>query len=657
MIALILLSGCGGSDGVTSQNTNPSQTATAPALVQAAPLIDPLMNPATHNIVLGRPTDTSIGISILSEDGDQARIAYSRTIADVSGQTGGTLIDELRSEIVTGFDNYPIVVDLHNLVANTQYFYRVDYKAASATDFTAGSLHSFRTARAKGDTYSFGVQGDTHPERNNNQMFNPDLYRLTMEQVRTVQPDLYFMLGDDFSTEAYIEQFKEDYVRTIGSDLGSRCRPANDPACYPFKQSVEGFLSDTAHERYESLPEDVKHNPDDFIDNASQRSGVSAYREQREEYLGLMTHSTALFPVNGNHEQASKANLGGIFHVAAVSSAEGRLKYYPLPKPTSAEEPTEVDFYTGDIQPLIDGDYFDFNGFDETVSPEDKLLRDYYAFEWGDALYVTIDPYWHSDWAPDTGHFNGDTEGGWETSMGDEQYQWLTSTLENSSAKWKFIFAHHINGTGRGAANVVGIEEWGGGNGEEFATYRPTWEKPIHQLLVDTGVTIFFQAHDHIYSREIVDGIVYQEVPNPADNSYYAYNCEAYAPDSIRLLPRAGGDKDVYGIYDPATAVVLPNTGFLNVTVAGDESVTVDYLRSYRDEDLQGLVGEHANEGQFLGYEKNGEIAFSYSVHADGSIADGEVLGNRNLADQKGTPICGKSPSNEWWYFNNGFSQ
>jgi len=82
--------------------------------------------------------------------------------------------------------------------------------------------------------------------------------------------------------------------------------------------------------------------------------------------------------------------------------------------------------------------------------------------------------------------------------------------------------------------------------------------------------------------------------------------------------------------------------------------VRVDYIRSYRDEDLQGLVGEHANEGQFWGYEKNGEIAFSYSVHADGSIADGEVLGNRNLADQKGTSICGKSPSNEWWYSNNG---
>jgi hypothetical protein len=139
----------------------------------------------------------------------------------------------------------------------------------------------------------------------------------------------------------------------------------------------------------------------------------------------------------------------------------------------------------------------------------------------------------------------------------------------------------------------------------DFKTNRPTWAKPIHQLLVDTHVTIFFQAHDHMFARETVDGVVYQEVPNPADNSYFAYNCDAYAPASLTWQGPTG-----YGKYDPATAVRMPNTGFLDVSVSAD-AVKVDYVRTYRAVDLS------TNPNKiFTGKEVNGETAFSYSVPA-----------------------------------------
>jgi len=52
----------------------------------------------------------------------------------------------------------------------------------------------------------------------------------------------------------------------------------------------------------------------------------------------------------------------------------------------------------------------------------------------------------------------------------------------------------------------------------------------------------------------------------------------------------------------------MPNTGFLDVTVSAD-SVRVDYIRTYRAIDLQ------TNPNKiFTGNEKNGEIAFSYSI-------------------------------------------
>ena len=52
-------------------------------------------------------------------------------------------------------------------------------------------------------------------------------------------------------------------------------------------------------------------------------------------------------------------------------------------------------------------------------------------------------------------------------------------------------------------------------------------------------------------------GIIYQSVPNPADDTHTAFNREAYTSGTI-----------------------LPNSGFLKVTV-GSKEVKVDYVRTY----------------------------------------------------------------------------
>jgi hypothetical protein len=168
----------------------------------------------------------------------------------------------------------------------------------------------------------------------------------------------------------------------------------------------------------------------------------------------------------------------------------------------------------------------------------------------------------------------------WGMSIGDAQYQWLKRTLEESKARYKFVFAHHVLGTGRGAVEMADLYEWGGKdrNGEFlFPKYRPGWELPIHQLMVKTGVTIFFQGHDHLFARQEKDGVVYQEVPNPADPTYQAFNREAYR----------SGD-------------ILPDSGHLRVTVAPDQ-VKVDYVRAWLPKDE-------------TGEQKNGTVAFSYAV-------------------------------------------
>ena len=160
----------------------------------------------------------------------------------------------------------------------------------------------------------------------------------------------------------------------------------------------------------------------------------------------------------------------------------------------------------------------------------------------------------------------------------------VQTDARTKQAKYKFVFAHHVLGTGRGGIEESDVYEWGGRNKRgdwEFSQKRPGWELPIHQLMVKHGVTIFFQGHDHLFARQERDGIVYQEVPNPADQGYVAYNEDRYQ-----------------------SGVKLPNSGHLRVSVS-PEQVKVDYVRCYlpKDETDQ---------------RKTGEVAYSYTIKPKG---------------------------------------
>jgi hypothetical protein len=291
---------------------------------------------------------------------------------------------------------------------------------------------------------------------------------------------------------------------------------------------------------------------------------ASRYTLQRP-FMGIVARSAPLFLLNGTHEQASLFNYNqtDVAHDIAVWAQTARNRFFPMPAPDG--------FYTGNGEAL--------NGIGK--------LRDYYAWTWGDALFVVLDNYWHSPAQVDNPLGGGDSGGAkerdwWDITLGEAQYQWLRKMLSESKAKFKFVFAHHVMGSGRGGIDGADLWEWGGYNkrgGWEFAQKRPGWELPIHQLMVKHGVTIFFQGHDHLFARQERDGVVYQELPMPADQGYVAYNADRYA-----------------------TGTKLPNSGHLRVTVS-PEQVKVDYVRSYLPRD------ETADR-------KTGEIAHSYTIKA-----------------------------------------
>ncbi|MGB8590901.1 MAG: malectin domain-containing carbohydrate-binding protein, partial [Candidatus Acidiferrales bacterium] len=267
----------------------------------------------------------------------------------------------------------------------------------------------------------------------------------------------------------------------------------------------------------------------------------------------------------GNHEQEEGWHLGdaGFAVEPPIMSANARDAYFLNPDPLLGS------FYTGNTD----------TSYANITTSSDHTIQDYYAWTWGDALFVIIDPYWYSTTKPYIGNEGGgesSTPGSgnrWDWTLGLAQYKWLEQTLQNSTAKYKFIFAHQVAGGlddyGRGGAYAVPYVEWGGNNDDgttwAFDTNRTdvnaSWTVPVHQLLVDNHVTAFFHGHDHEYAHEQRDGIVYQEVPMAADATY-GYGFDEYTAD---------------GVY---TLKVLPNSGHLRVTVDPNNGVTVQYVRA-----------------------------------------------------------------------------
>jgi hypothetical protein len=444
----------------------PPPTAAKPKAKQQPPVPTPANPDFIAAEILGRPTDTSVTVNVIP--------ALPMEIFYEFGTESGAYTG--RTTLQAALAGVPLETLIDGLQPNTRYYYRLNYGGKSNPE------HSFMTQRVPGSSFTFDIQGDSHPERLNKQ-FNPDLYRRTLLSAAADQPDFYFTIGDDFSV---------DTLKTVN-------------------------------------PETV----------------AQLYLNQRQ-YLGLV--GAPVFLVNGNHEQASMANLDGTPDNVAVWAQTARNAYYPQPAPDA--------FYTGDLEPV------------EPIG----LLRDYYAFSWGDALFVVIDPYWHSPQTVDN-QFGADRSQKknrdlWNVTLGETQYQWFKQTLETSNAKYKFVFAHHVNGTGRGGIELAGTYEWG--DAANLAAHRPGWDKTIHQLMVDNQVSIFFQGHDHIFVRQELDGVIYQTLPEPANPNYTYENAGAYQ----------SGDK-------------LPNSGHVRVTVSPD-GVTVDYIRSY--------------------LEKPDELAFSYTI-------------------------------------------
>ena len=268
---------------------------------------------------------------------------------------------------------------------------------------------------------------------------------------------------------------------------------------------------------------------------AGRTEAARQYLAQRF-YFGQLCESAPLFLVLGNHDGESPRDRTSDINSLAIWSNLMRRQYFPNPIPD--------DFYTGNATPY----------------PEVGLLQDYYAWEWGDALFVVLDPFWF------TQRPRG-TSDNWNWTLGQEQYRWLQRTLEDSHARFKFMFVHNLVGgadaQSRGGAEAAPFYEWGGRNADGsdgFAQNRPGWPMPIHQLLVQNKVDIVFHGHDHFFAKQELDGIVYQEVPQPG-------------------MPGGGKVPRNAVEYGYVSGVMFGSPGYMRISVSPDR-VTADLVYS-----------------------------------------------------------------------------
>jgi len=470
-----------------------------PSLIAARSFNVVVGSPSTtvaFDLLLGRPTDTSMAVSVLASNDLQIYFEYGTSPGVYNGQT-----------ITNAITNaVPRHITIGGLSPNQRYYYRMRYSTTGGAPFSSSPERNFVTQRARGSTFSFLIEADPHNRDN-----VPAVWKLALTNMLADNADFLLDLGDTF--------FEEKVAVTNAYYL-------TRPGIFELHQEV------------------------------------------RNGFFGLAGHSLPTFLVSGNHDP-ELGWLATSTNSPAVWGVQARQHFFPVPSPGG--------FYTGatNVDPY-------------TVSARDA----YYAFEWGDALFVTLDPYWYSTPKPNTD--------GWSWTLGTNQYYWLKRTLETSTAKFKFVFAHHLIGGGgggeaRGGLTYHNFFEWGGyaTNGAyEFPTKRPGLPAPIKDLLLTNNVQVFFHGHDHLYVKEdffapgstsAVPTFIYQEVPQPSQTIYGTNAATGYG-------------------YTNANSVVLPSSGHLRVTVSPTNTL-VEYVRVFLP----------ANEG--VG-KTNRMISHSYNIPA-----------------------------------------
>ena len=143
------------------------------------------------------------------------------------------------------------------------------------------------------------------------------------------------------------------------------------------------------------------------------------------------------------------------------------------------------------------------NPDDQTYSQGGSSNEDYYAFEWGPALFVILNVQSYTVPSGERHSRGGDVTVVEDWTLGSAQFGWMEQTLSSSDHPFKFLCIHHAVG-GNGATESETLYGRGGSRAAGVGE-----QKLVHEAMREFGVQIFFYGHDHVFVDDVVDDIHY----------------------------------------------------------------------------------------------------------------------------------------------------
>lgn len=347
---------------------------------------------------------------------------------------------------------------LANLEPNGDYVCRVECARASSPGewFAASEPGRFRSQKTAGRSFRFCVVADPH-----------------WGDARNVLP-----AGPRWQTgEQCLRQIVEDGPFDFMIDLGDSPQPIGTESA---GDAVECYL------RYR-----------DVMAPITREMPVYLVLGNHEKEAGFHQRGTD----DSNPPQPSNCQSATQYH--QMWSAEARLLCIPNPRGDTYLEGGEGapgydsrDHWLGPAGPWNEG-------------ATRSHLQNFYAWTWGDALLVVLDPFRYTLVGSLT---RPNRLSQW--TLGATQLQWLQDVLARSNATWKFVLAHHQVGGGlidrRGRRVVEDAAEAAYGRGSAVEADRLGVEQAIiHGLMRQHGVQFFLYGHDHAFCHSMADGVNY----------------------------------------------------------------------------------------------------------------------------------------------------
>ncbi|RMF71046.1 MAG: hypothetical protein D6744_18550, partial [Planctomycetota bacterium] len=331
----------------------------------------------------------------------------------------------------------PAEVNIVGAAPDSDLFIKCEFRAQQGGDWIRQPLRRVRTQRRAGETFKAILIADTHPYAALHKPAGRENTLAAQQRIIAEQPDFVIFLGDEASM-----------IRNI------------------YRGRVV-----TAEE------------------------AAADWLRWRTLYSDLLSQVPSMM-VLGNHEgeagyYQTYTNSNGVMYLQRWATV-ARKQVLRNPGPTTYPEGGEDEGWVGDPDSPATGGAEQGNR-----SP----LENYFAWTWGDALFVVLDVHRYTNPGGST------PAAPEEWTLGPTQMAWLEKTLRNSTARWKIVVTHHLVGGWRwdGGGHTQETKYYYGRGGAKYA--RVGEQARITDLMNETGARLLLYGHDHVFAHQQSDNV------------------------------------------------------------------------------------------------------------------------------------------------------